>query len=162
MFVEFVGVKNVSCDEVGGSKFDALHIGSRLKKLRKQRGMTQEEASKALNMAKSTLGNYEIGRRAPDLPTLARLAEFYGVPLDYFRSDGYETPWWERDEPPTDVELIEFVKEQSNLKLMGNLMDEEAKEDILLFLRAAYEHIKREREREAKKRKADGRPEVEG
>ncbi|MCX7829246.1 MAG: helix-turn-helix domain-containing protein [Thermanaerothrix sp.] len=133
---------------------EALHIASKLKKLRKQKGLTQEEAAKALNIAKSTLGNYEIGRRAPDLPMLIKLADFYGVSLDYFRmsGNGQSQPWWERDEPPTDIELMEFIREHSNLRRMGYPLDEDAKEDVLLFLRAAYDHMKRERE--AKKRKA--------
>ncbi|SMB97835.1 Helix-turn-helix [Thermanaeromonas toyohensis ToBE] len=129
---------------------DMQYIATKLRKLREEKGLTQEEVAKALNIAKSTLGNYEIGRRTPDLPMLTKLAEFYGVSLDYFRPNGHSpTPWWERDEPPSDIELWEFVQKHSNLKLMGDPLDEDAKHDILLFLRAAHEHIKQERKKKA-------------
>lgn len=35
-------------------------------------------------MKRSTISNYEIDRRLPSLTDLKRLADFYGVGLDYF------------------------------------------------------------------------------
>ena len=63
-------------------------IGSKLKTLRKGRGLTQLELSERLNLSRATISNYEVGRRSPHLSELRRFAEFYGVSLDYF---GVET-----------------------------------------------------------------------
>jgi transcriptional regulator with XRE-family HTH domain len=63
-------------------------IGSKLKTLRIGRGLTQQQLSERLGLSRATISNYEVGRRTPHLPDLRKLAEFYGVGLDYF---GVET-----------------------------------------------------------------------
>lgn len=59
-------------------------IGSKLQSLRKARGFSQQLVADRLDIKRSTLSNYEIGRRLPSLTDLGRMAEFYGVGLDYF------------------------------------------------------------------------------
>lgn len=59
-------------------------IGIKLKHLRKSRKITQQELSDRVGLQRSTLSNYEIGRRSPHLKELQRLAEAFGVGLDYF------------------------------------------------------------------------------
>lgn len=62
-----------------------------LKNIRELRGFTQVEASKKLDISVDTLSNYERGKSYPDIPTLRRIEEVYGVrysqiiflPLDY-------------------------------------------------------------------------------
>ncbi|MDE6913371.1 MAG: helix-turn-helix domain-containing protein [Lachnospiraceae bacterium] len=55
----------------------------KLKKARKDIGFTQVEVCKELNIPQSTLANYETGRTQPDLETLAKLADFYEVSIDW-------------------------------------------------------------------------------
>ena len=55
----------------------------KLKKARKDTGFTQIEVCKELNIPQSTLANYETGRTQPDLETLAKLADFYEVSIDW-------------------------------------------------------------------------------
>lgn len=59
-------------------------IGLKLRQLRKSKGLTQEILSEKCEVPRSTLSNYEIGRRTPHLKDLQKLAAFYGVGLDYF------------------------------------------------------------------------------
>lgn len=59
-------------------------IAERLKGLRKTRKLTQEQVAERVGIKRSTISNYEIGRRTPNLHDLKRLAEYYGVGLDYF------------------------------------------------------------------------------
>jgi len=59
-------------------------IATKLKTLRKGRGLTQQELADKLKINRSTISNYEVGRRVPHLPELKMLADFYGVGLDYF------------------------------------------------------------------------------
>lgn len=58
-------------------------FNQKLAKARKDAGYTQEDISKILNIGRSTLANYESGRTKPDLETLAQLADFYCVSLDW-------------------------------------------------------------------------------
>lgn len=60
------------------------HIGKKLKQLRKSKGMTQEDVAEKVDITRSTISNYEIGRRTPNLKDLSALAGVFGVGLDYF------------------------------------------------------------------------------
>lgn len=53
-----------------------------LKMARELKGMTQGEAAKKIGVSTDTLGNYERGKSYPDIPTLRRIEEVYGVPYD--------------------------------------------------------------------------------
>ena len=59
-------------------------IGHKLKTLRKGRKLTQEQAAEKLGITRATVSNYEVGRRSPHISELKRIADFYGVGLDYF------------------------------------------------------------------------------
>lgn len=59
-------------------------IGSKLKHLRKTRKFTQQEIADKVDIKRSTISNYEIGRRTPHLKDLQKLATAFGVGLDYF------------------------------------------------------------------------------
>ena len=59
-------------------------IGLKLKTLRKGRKMTQQELADRLEITRATVSNYEVGRRAPHISELKRIAAFFGVGLDYF------------------------------------------------------------------------------
>jgi transcriptional regulator with XRE-family HTH domain len=61
-----------------------LNIGNKLKNLRKGRRLTQTAAAELMGVSRCTVSNYECGRRSPHLSELKRIAEFYGVGLDYF------------------------------------------------------------------------------
>ena len=52
-------------------------------KLRKGRGLFQEDMAKMLNIATSTYSYWENGRNEPDLKSLITLADFFYVSVDY-------------------------------------------------------------------------------
>lgn len=54
----------------------------KLKELRKQYGMTQAELSAMLGVANSTLSLYEKGVHEPDIETIKKIADIFGVSLD--------------------------------------------------------------------------------
>ena len=54
-----------------------------LTKLRKERGLTNEEVGKVLGVSKSRYNNWEIDRAEPDIATLKALADFFCVSIDY-------------------------------------------------------------------------------
>ena len=59
-------------------------VGKKLKSLRKAKRLTQQSVADALGVKRSTVSNYEIGRRLPPIDYLQNAAAFYGVGLDFF------------------------------------------------------------------------------
>jgi len=55
----------------------------RLRDLREDRDLTQDELVQILDMHKTTYTNYEQGKREIPFALVIRLAEFYNVSLDY-------------------------------------------------------------------------------
>jgi len=55
----------------------------RLRDLREDRDLTQDELVKILNMHKTTYTNYEQGKREPPFELIIKLAKFYNVTIDY-------------------------------------------------------------------------------
>lgn len=58
-------------------------LGYRLKLARQHKNMTQMEAAEKLGISNGTLSGYERNYRDPDTETLAKLAELYGVSVDW-------------------------------------------------------------------------------
>lgn len=56
---------------------------SKLRAARQKNGFTLREAGAEMHIPYSTLANYEIGRTQPDIETLGKMAEFYGVSIDW-------------------------------------------------------------------------------
>ncbi|WPX08232.1 helix-turn-helix domain-containing protein [Anaerocellum danielii] len=55
----------------------------RLKELREEKGLTQEELALMLGLKRQSISNYENGGRQPDYNTLIKIADFFGVTVDY-------------------------------------------------------------------------------
>lgn len=60
-----------------------MTVGERIADLRKHRGLSQYQLAKLLNIATSTLGMYETGKRKPNVEMLEQIAEFFNVSTDY-------------------------------------------------------------------------------
>jgi putative transcriptional regulator len=58
-------------------------LGANLAQARSEAGFTQREAAAELGIGDSSLSDWERGDRAPNVFTLARLAEIYKTSLDY-------------------------------------------------------------------------------
>ena len=58
-------------------------IASILKQLRESKHLTQQDVAIGINVNSSTYKNYEYGRREPDLETVSKIADFYGITTDY-------------------------------------------------------------------------------
>lgn len=60
-------------------------FSNNLKKLRKERGLTQKELADALGIAKSTISMYENNNREPDFETEELIADFFNVDMNTLR-----------------------------------------------------------------------------
>ncbi|MFA9354537.1 helix-turn-helix domain-containing protein [Pediococcus pentosaceus] len=55
----------------------------RLKELRKQRHISQRDLADKLQVAQQTIGGWETGRTEPNNELLSKVADFFGVTVDY-------------------------------------------------------------------------------
>ncbi len=53
-----------------------------LRKLRKKRGLTQEQFADIIHITQEAYSNYERGTRTPDIITLIKIADYYEISLD--------------------------------------------------------------------------------
>ena len=63
-------------------------FGSRLKKARNLYGFTQEDVAREMMINRVNLTRYENGVNEPDIETLAHLASFYAVTVDWLLGFG--------------------------------------------------------------------------
>lgn len=60
-----------------------MDIGSQLRNLLEQDGITQRQLAKSLNISATTLNGYIKNRRQPDAKTVIRLASYFNTTTDY-------------------------------------------------------------------------------
>lgn len=58
-------------------------FGKRLKVLREKKELSQEVLGRKLHLSQSIIAHYEAGRKQPSQDILQRLADFFGVSIDY-------------------------------------------------------------------------------
>ena len=62
-------------------------LGNRIKEMRLQKGITQEQLAQHLNVAKSTIGMWENNKREPDVSMLNKISFFFNCSLDKLLGD---------------------------------------------------------------------------
>jgi transcriptional regulator with XRE-family HTH domain len=69
-------------------------LAERIRQLRTDRGLTQQELADTLGITQQAVGRWEKGLASPDTPTLPRLADLFGVSTDYLlgRTDKKNNP----------------------------------------------------------------------
>ena len=60
-----------------------MKLAQRLKELRLKHNLTQEQAADAMDLSLSAHNRYEYGKREPTASVLIRMADLYGVTIDY-------------------------------------------------------------------------------
>ena len=89
-------------------------IGSRIKTLRLEAGMTQARLAKKLNINVPQLARYEAGGSLPSALLLAQIADTLEVSLDYLII-GYDKGF-SKLAKITDVELLDLFRRTDHLK----------------------------------------------
>ncbi|MFH0761299.1 MAG: type II toxin-antitoxin system antitoxin SocA domain-containing protein [Bacteroidota bacterium] len=64
-------------------------VGQRIARLRKQKGLSQEELSRSLGMSRSSLAQVELGNRNVDIQELQRLSVILAFSVDDFLSESF-------------------------------------------------------------------------
>ena len=108
----------------------------RLKELREAAGYSQYSFAREFGVAQSTVGGWEAGKREPNFETIQRIADFFGVSVDYLlgRADEKKEPaLTKKDE--RDIEILAAAKiqleNQEGLMFDGDPASPEAIESIL-------------------------------
>lgn len=58
-------------------------FAERLKQLRKSKGLTQVQFATEFNISAGTIAMWETNKRIPDTTMLMRIADYFGVSVDY-------------------------------------------------------------------------------
>lgn len=81
----------------------------RLREIRKQKGLTMKQFGAVFGISESTVSHYETGRRKIDPVLLYKIADYYGVTVDYLLG--------RTDEPNSvDAAIANFKKDPQNKK----------------------------------------------
>lgn len=97
------------------------NFSSRIKLLRTERGITQEQLASMLKVSRSTIGMYESGKREPDFETSEAIADIFNVDMDFLtgRSDV------ERKHPLTPTTVIppgfQPMPEMATVPIVGRI-----------------------------------------
>ncbi len=130
-----------------------MNFKDRLKSLREEKGLTQEELGLLLKQTKSNISKYENGRLQPNMKTVNILSTYFDVSTDYLLGN-------------TDERLpVDKIKEafgeyivQKNNKFIDLLMkkvpelSEDEQESLLEHLEFALKLIEKQRLRRKKEK----------
>lgn len=104
-------------------------IANRLKLLRSQKGVNQDVVAESCNMSRIALARYETGARIPRSENAARLADYYGVTVDYILGREEAQPP-AQEKAPADDPLTEQIMAKARL------MNEEELRQLLRIMDA--------------------------
>ena len=97
-------------------------FGDRLRAIRKEKGMSQDEFAQMLGTSKQVLSRYEIGQRIPKITQVQEYAKRLNVSADYLMGDSPEEAAFNslcpKDHPPF-YKIFLDVMEQMGLDIPG-------------------------------------------
>ncbi|MNW58092.1 HTH-type transcriptional regulator Xre [compost metagenome] len=106
-------------------------FGERLSYLRNRRGLSQEELSKILKVAKSTLGMYETDKREPKHEMTARIANFFDVSIDWLTTGKNEKESDYSLPENTVLQIIKEAEKEYKVNLRDDPVVESAVRDLI-------------------------------
>lgn len=119
-------------------------FSERLRELRKKKGLTQEEASKRLDIARTTYSGYERGTSEPDFNTLTKLANFYDVDLNWLLDGKKENVYVLPEE--IILKIIKEAEAEYKVSLRDDPVVESAVRDLINNLAKMKKSVKKSEE----------------
>jgi transcriptional regulator with XRE-family HTH domain len=101
----------------GEVNMNQIKIGSFLKELRKEKGLTQEQLAEQLNVSNRSVSRWETGNNMPDLSMLIALAEYYDVDVREI-IDGERKSESMNEEMKDTLQKVADYNENLNVKSM--------------------------------------------
>lgn len=78
-----------------------MEIGGKLKDARAKAGLTQEQVANAVGVSRQSVSNWETGKTLPDIISVIRLSDLYGVSLDALLKE--------------DPKMLNYLEESTNV-----------------------------------------------
>ncbi|MBO8163607.1 MAG: helix-turn-helix domain-containing protein [Brevibacillus sp.] len=131
-----------------------MTFGTRLKQLRKQQGLSQQELASRVGLNRSTYARYETDDNQADYETLQKLADFFGTSIDYLLGRTDVPHPLTAGEPQADGspagsrDLQAIISEAPVLYFGGDPLElsAEEQEELLRHMRLAWMLIKEKRQ----------------
>ena len=92
-------------------------ISARLRELRTMKGVSQDTVAESCEISRVGLARYETGQRVPVVKIASRLAEYYGVSVEYLLGKDSSEP---QEKAPTPDDARAEAK-----MLLENMTDDE-------------------------------------
>ena len=89
---------------------DQMKIGAFLKKLRKEKNLTQEQLAEQFNVSGRTVSRWETGINMPDISILVNLAEFYNVSIPEIIDGERESEKMNEEVKETVLKLSDYAE----------------------------------------------------
>ena len=91
-------------------------IGSFLRELRTQKGLTQEQLAEKLNVSGRTVSRWENGNNMPDLSIIVELADFYDVDIrDLLNGERKSENNMNEDLKKTGLKMADYAETEKQL-----------------------------------------------
>ena len=104
---------------------DQVKIGSFLKELRKEKGLTQENLAEQLNVSNRTISRWETGSNMPDIGMLIEIADFYEVSIPEIIDGERKSENMNQETRDTAIKMAEYSKNEAKIgkqRIIGYLM----------------------------------------
>ena len=128
-------------------------FGLRLRALRNEKKLTQDELGKLLNVSGKTIGTWERDSRQPNIEAINKLTSIFDVTTDYLLGNSnekqpqkyYDLSDKEKNDIAIQAEkLMEGIETGNNLNFYGEPATKEQKDRILIAIKTAMEMNKME------------------
>ena len=95
---------------------DQKKIGSFLRELRNEKGITQEQAANEFGVAQRTVSRWETGSNMPDLSILIEIAEFYDVDIKEIIDGERKSENMEKETKETLQKVADYVDAEKSYR----------------------------------------------
>ena len=94
----------------------AIHVGNKIRALRKSKKWTQQQLAAQINTTKATISNYETGYRSPKKDMLFTIADVFNISIDDFfpplTADQEVQPSLSANHPSQNLEKLQTIFSQ--------------------------------------------------
>lgn len=122
------------------------YFGSNFKRLRNDKGLTQEQMAEKLNTDRTIISKWENGKGEPDLETLISISEYFDVSLDDLAKHEYKMKTLLDEVKSTQEEFSKIISKLEKLDGVSNKsIDELTKETAMRYIEEGQRFAKEER-----------------
>ena len=93
-----------------------------------ERNISTYQVAKATGIGQSTFSDWKNGRSTPKADKLQKIADYFGVTVDYFTGEQKEKPAAQMDDEL--AEYLEQLKNRPEMRMLFSLTKSATKEDV--------------------------------